>query len=36
MLKFLRNFPWKQTPLIVIGFFVSLIIGPFIAEKKDE
>jgi hypothetical protein len=33
MFKLPRNFPWKQTPLIIIGFFISLIIGPFIDEK---
>jgi len=31
----LRNFPWKQTPLIIIGFFISLIIGPF-DEKRGK
>jgi hypothetical protein len=36
MFKLPRNFPWKQTPLIIIGFFISLIIGPFIDEKRGK
>ena len=36
MLRNIRNFPWKQAPLVVIGFFISLIIGPFIKEKQGR
>jgi len=36
MLRILRNFPWKQAPLVIIGFFVSLVIGAFMDEKKGK
>lgn len=36
MLIFLRNFPWKQTPLVILGLLVSLIVVPFIEEKQSR
>lgn len=36
MLMFLRNFPWRQTPLVILGFLASLILYPLLKEKQSR
>lgn len=37
LIRFLRNFPWKQTHLVVLGFLIWIVIVPFLErEERDK
>jgi hypothetical protein len=36
MVRFLRNFPWKQANWIALGFLVWLVIAPFLDERRNK
>jgi len=35
LIRFLRNFPWKQTHLVVLGFLIWIVTAPFL-EKEER